>query len=34
LTDESIDAPKQKLRERRAGNSFLVLDNGQCATLP
>jgi L-ascorbate metabolism protein UlaG (beta-lactamase superfamily) len=33
LTDESIDTPKQKLRERRAGDSFLVLDNGQCVTL-
>jgi len=33
LTDEGIDTPKQKLRACLAGDSFLMLDNGQSVTL-
>ncbi len=33
LTDESLDAPKKRLRECAPGDSFLVLDNGQSVTL-
>jgi len=33
LTDESLDTPKQRLRECAPGDSFLVLDNGQSVTL-
>jgi len=33
LTDESIDTPKQELLACAAGESFLVLDNGQSVTL-
>ena len=33
LTDESIDTPKQQLLACAAGDSFLVLDNGQSVTL-
>lgn len=33
LTDESIDTPKARLRECAAGDSFLVLHNGQSVTL-
>ena len=34
LGDDGIDTPKQKLQARAAGDSFLVLDNGQSVTLP
>ncbi len=33
LGDDAIDTPKQRLRECGAGDSFLVLDNGQSVTL-
>lgn len=33
LGDEGIDTPKKRLREYSAGDSFLVLDNGQSVTL-
>jgi N-acyl-phosphatidylethanolamine-hydrolysing phospholipase D len=33
LGDDGIDTPKQKLREAAAGDSFLVLENGQSVTL-
>ncbi len=33
LADEALDTPKQRLRECSSGDSFLVLDNGQSATL-
>ncbi|PWU12051.1 MAG: hydrolase [Terriglobia bacterium] len=33
LADESIDAPKKRLRECAAADSFLVLENGQSVTL-
>ncbi len=34
LADEGLDTPKKRLRECEAGDSFLVLDNGQSVTLP
>jgi L-ascorbate metabolism protein UlaG (beta-lactamase superfamily) len=33
LGDDAIDTPKRKLRESAAGDSFLVLNNGQSVTL-
>jgi L-ascorbate metabolism protein UlaG (beta-lactamase superfamily) len=33
LADEALDTPKQRLCECACGDSFLVLDNGQSATL-
>src|SRR6266853_2462506 len=33
LADEGIDTPKQRLMACAPGDSFLVLNNGQCATL-
>jgi L-ascorbate metabolism protein UlaG (beta-lactamase superfamily) len=33
LADESVDAPRQMIRELAPGDSFLVLDNGQSVTL-
>jgi L-ascorbate metabolism protein UlaG (beta-lactamase superfamily) len=33
LADEGIDTPRQRLGECAAGDSFLVLGNGQCVTL-
>jgi L-ascorbate metabolism protein UlaG (beta-lactamase superfamily) len=33
LADEALDAPKQRLLECSPGDSFLVLDNGESATL-
>jgi L-ascorbate metabolism protein UlaG (beta-lactamase superfamily) len=34
LGDDGIDTPKQKLQACAAGDSFLVLNNGQAVTLP
>ncbi len=33
LADDGVDTPKNVLRECAAGDSFLVLDNGQSVTL-
>jgi L-ascorbate metabolism protein UlaG (beta-lactamase superfamily) len=33
LTDEGIDTPKRRLRERGAGESFVVLANGESITI-
>ena len=33
LADEGLDTPKKRLSECAAGDSFLVLDNGQSVTL-
>ncbi len=33
LADEGLDTPRKRLRECTAGDSFLVLDNGQAVTL-
>jgi hypothetical protein len=33
LGDDGIDTPKRQLREAAAGESFLVLGNGESVTL-